>query len=394
MTYLVVQIVLSLLIASIIGFVLGWLTRNWSAGESAEVTQRLTDLQRLAEGRQNEIDRLKTSLASAETGWRTQLQSAEKASADAKADVARMQALINAGAAEWQAKVNAAERAGGLARDEVLRLQERLAAIEDDVANDLAAARDEAAGARGECTRLQGEMSELVSEAERLRQDLDAAQAANAEAKSALIQLENLARHREPDGQERLIEAEGIIAKKAVELAEAEGRIARKSEQLADAEDRLARMLDELTQKTQEIDRLRSQIAEQDGEVEQASQRALALEAETAEARARVAALEARVAAMEDDAANRPSLEAFAAATVAGPLPPDDLKDIIGIGPVIERELSAMGVRSFRDLARLSSARVEEISAAMGGLIGDRIAREKWVEQAAALHRRKYGSEP
>lgn len=71
----------------------------------------------------------------------------------------------------------------------------------------------------------------------------------------------------------------------------------------------------------------------------------------------------------------------------------DDLKEIVGIGPVLERALNELGYRTFRDVAlweKEDIARVKE----MIGIFSKRMDRDDWVGQARALHARKYGGEP
>jgi predicted flap endonuclease-1-like 5' DNA nuclease len=80
---------------------------------------------------------------------------------------------------------------------------------------------------------------------------------------------------------------------------------------------------------------------------------------------------------------------AAAAPPPAAPAPPrkDDLKLVKGIGPVLERRLHELGVRSFADLAALTPARVKEIDEAIE--FPGRIERERWIEQARELLARR-----
>ncbi len=68
----------------------------------------------------------------------------------------------------------------------------------------------------------------------------------------------------------------------------------------------------------------------------------------------------------------------------------DDLKQIKGIGPVLERKLHELGVHSFADLAALTPERIREIDAAIE--FPGRIERERWVEQAKELLARRGGA--
>ena len=82
------------------------------------------------------------------------------------------------------------------------------------------------------------------------------------------------------------------------------------------------------------------------------------------------------------------------AASTAGthPAPSDDLTVVRGIGPAIERTLKGMGITSLHQIASLTPADVATVTAALGAFPG-RIERDRWMESAAAEHRKKYGSE-
>ena len=67
---------------------------------------------------------------------------------------------------------------------------------------------------------------------------------------------------------------------------------------------------------------------------------------------------------------------------------PDDLKEVIGIGPVIEDLLHGLGITTFEELAALSEDEVDRIGDLLGAF-RERIRRDRWVEQAVELaHRR------
>lgn len=73
-----------------------------------------------------------------------------------------------------------------------------------------------------------------------------------------------------------------------------------------------------------------------------------------------------------------------------GPSAPDDLKLIVGIGPVLERMLQQMGITSYRQIARWTERDVVDFDARLSEFPG-RIRRDAWVTQARALHQSKYG---
>jgi predicted flap endonuclease-1-like 5' DNA nuclease len=75
---------------------------------------------------------------------------------------------------------------------------------------------------------------------------------------------------------------------------------------------------------------------------------------------------------------------------LSGPTEPDDLKLIVGVGPVLERMLHTLGVTTFRQIARWTEREVAEFDAKLPEFPG-RIVRDQWITQARALHRSKYG---
>ena len=73
-----------------------------------------------------------------------------------------------------------------------------------------------------------------------------------------------------------------------------------------------------------------------------------------------------------------------------GEAEPDDLKLIVGVGPVLERMLHSQGISSFRQIARWTDRDVADFDARFPEFPG-RIVRDQWVTQARALHQSKYG---
>lgn len=61
----------------------------------------------------------------------------------------------------------------------------------------------------------------------------------------------------------------------------------------------------------------------------------------------------------------------------------DDLKQIDGVGPTIEKKLHALGYTSFRQIANLTAAEIAEIDEKLN--FKGRIEREDWVGQARKL---------
>ena len=72
---------------------------------------------------------------------------------------------------------------------------------------------------------------------------------------------------------------------------------------------------------------------------------------------------------------------------------PDDLKLIVGVGPVLERMLQQLGITTYRQIARWTERDIDEFDAKLPEFPG-RIRRDGWVTQARALHASKFGAPP
>lgn len=149
-----------------------------------------------------------------------------------------------------------------------------------------------------------------------------------------------------------------------------------------------------------------------DGALEEQARLVRALEAETALLRASAAtaaAERAQLAEFADD--RRRLLHELAAARAEtaryrdivvdiennampplldGPNAPDDLKLIVGVGPVLERMLHQLGVTTYRQIARWSERDIDDFDAKLPEFPG-RIRRDAWVTQARELHLSKFG---
>ncbi len=64
---------------------------------------------------------------------------------------------------------------------------------------------------------------------------------------------------------------------------------------------------------------------------------------------------------------------------------PDDLKEIYGIGPVLEASLNTLGIYHFRQIAGWKPADVAWVARHIDSF-PKRIVRDRWVEQARKLH--------
>ena len=68
----------------------------------------------------------------------------------------------------------------------------------------------------------------------------------------------------------------------------------------------------------------------------------------------------------------------------------DDLKDIVGVGPFLERKLHSLGIYTFRQVANFTKEDIDKVNELIEFFPG-RIERDNWVDQANDFYDRKYG---
>ncbi len=68
----------------------------------------------------------------------------------------------------------------------------------------------------------------------------------------------------------------------------------------------------------------------------------------------------------------------------------DDLKDIVGVGPFLERKLHSLGIYTFRQLANFVKEDIDKVNEIIEFFPG-RIERDDWVGQSKLFYQRKYG---
>lgn len=78
-------------------------------------------------------------------------------------------------------------------------------------------------------------------------------------------------------------------------------------------------------------------------------------------------------------------------AGVAANTAPDDLEDIVGVGPKLNALLIERGITTFRQVAVMTDDEVDLLDDSLPDFNG-RVRRENWVRQAGELHLAKYGS--
>lgn len=69
----------------------------------------------------------------------------------------------------------------------------------------------------------------------------------------------------------------------------------------------------------------------------------------------------------------------------------DDLKDIVGVGPFLERKLHSLGIYTFRQIANFTKEDIDKVNELIEFFPG-RIERDNWVDQAKNFYDRKHGA--
>jgi predicted flap endonuclease-1-like 5' DNA nuclease len=151
-----------------------------------------------------------------------------------------------------------------------------------------------------------------------------------------------------------------------------------------------------ITAKDTEIAGLRDQLA---SAVKEANERIAEANRQIAEANARTAAAGvagAAAGAIVTHAVAAPAAPAVVpvAATPASTTvnTADDLLEIVGVGPVLNKQLLENGITTFKQVGEWSNADVDAFEAKMENFHG-RVEREDWITQARALYFKKYGQQ-
>jgi predicted flap endonuclease-1-like 5' DNA nuclease len=155
-------------------------------------------------------------------------------------------------------------------------------------------------------------------------------------------------------------------------------------------------------------------VESSDGAIVERARIIRSFEAETAMLRRALATREAAVAQLADFTADRSrlyrelaasrgdtaryrqlvvDLESDAPPPFFGAVAPDDLKLIVGVGPVLERMLQQLGITTYRQIALWTEHDIDEFDAKLPEFPG-RIRRDAWVTQARELHASKFGAPP
>ena len=402
MSWAFLEILVPLVIALLLGFLIGWLVFKWRrrvihASEwnqlASSSQQAKADLAAVRAAYEEANNEKKIAVAQAteltsdlETA---RLEVAEHASQneslnqelserrEALTDVEQRASALDA---ELQAERRRAEEleaeassVAGVA-NEVAVLEEKIAEQDRTIAQHILELKDRA--------RL---LDESSTEVERLAsaREADVARIEELESGSS---TEALVSDRVAEADARVAEMEAALAAARTELDVSQGRIADFDARLSTAR----ADLDAAHARVSELEaRAHGENIDDDGSIEQIGQLRVAL----AERDRRIAALEAAATEGATDSTEEPP--GLAAPTTppvtvigtAGADHVDDLKVINGIGPRMEELLNTLGITSWEQLAGLDADEVAVVDDALEEFPG-RIARDQWVDQARELVQR------
>ncbi len=408
MSYLIGQIIACLVIAALLGVIIGWwLKRIGCKRETAKLEQERKTAW-------TERDRFKSDL----TSLRTEYDSFAPKLKTSEDNYARLTAEFD----DERSRFAAERERFSTSNAELSTLSAKLdssQALVTKLRGELTAARDEAkktvvstpvpavqaavasppTGKQAvDLLKAKAEIRKLNTEIDTLRKAEREGTAVNAELNRAKTEIAALK-------QKAAASAEGSaeLSKARAEIAELQAKLTASSESAADlskAQAEISELRTKLTanagssadlDKAQaEINSLKSQLSASASSDNEALAKARAqvteLQALLDGCKKRRGELESRVAELEAKLAAAPKVEAkpswlMTAAPAAGA---DDLKIISGVGPKLEKMLNDLGIYTFSQVAGLDADGIAWVDENLEGFNG-RVERDDWVGQAKKL---------
>jgi len=412
---MILQMVGCLLAAAAIGLVMGWLLRSFATSEKR---QQLSEIATRLRGREHELDTLNHELkvrTSAVQMLEGKMITSEAALKDLTADLAvKVEQLtaLQTEVAEQGVRLHAVERERDTLRGEIEEAEallqtkargfaEMQAQMEN--AEDVLISRDQEiatlktwveqlAPKDAEIARLRARVEELEPFLERSRR-LEREQEQDRTRASATLQGKDqeLAHH-----QARLREIETDLARLRAQSRE---DLTRFEETLQERDGDIRR----LHATVEELDRFRGEVEKKDLALREAEERRVMDVSEREEeiAALRKRLVEYRVAQrfgaqgkQSGPADSLPHGKSGAARSghASHSHEQDDLKQIYGIGPAMEKGLNRMGLFTFRQIAQWNEQDVEKMASELN-TFPDRIRHDDWIAGAKEQHFLKYGEE-
>lgn len=252
---------------------------------------------------------------------------------------------------------------------------------ETEMARDTA--RHDTTGTRDHLSKLAVQLQEVTTNRDSARAELEASRASLASARTRIAELEG-----QRDAFRR--ENEGLQAMRASASSGDEARTQkletlRATLQAAEAGWDTARAQAEAG--LAQLAATRRQLAQ--SEVDRN-----ALAAQLVETEAKLEALRTQLTpTLLPDDLSTPAAQAPGTKPARSKAARDDLQQIRGIGPVLERTLHRAGIYRYAQIAQWTRADILSFSKRLPG-IPDRIVRDRWPTAARRLHIAKYGSSP
>ncbi|MGC3976146.1 MAG: hypothetical protein QM771_17425 [Nitrospira sp.] len=411
---LVLQMIGCLLVAATIGLMMGWLLRSFATSEKR---QQLSEIATRLRGREHELDTLNHELkvrTSAVQMLEGKMITSEAALKDLTADLATKVEQLSTLQTELREKgvhLHAAERERDTLRREVEAAENKFKAQQAGFAemqSQMENAEDVLVSRDQEIATLKTWVEQLApkdAEIARLRARTE-----------ELEPFQERTRRLERELEQDRARASAAIQAKEQELARHQTHIGEMESELArlraQNQEDLTRFTETLQQRDQDIQRLRTTIEELEvfrGEVEkkeiqlrEAEERRVM---EVSEREEEIGALrkrlvEYRVAQRHQAQAKTTNQAEPVAHNSSGSrsggksraAQKDDLKQIHGIGPVMERVLNRMGMFTFRQIAEWKDQDVEHMALELN-TFPDRIRHDNWIAGAKEQHFLKYGEE-
>lgn len=161
-------------------------------------------------------------------------------------------------------------------------------------------------------------------------------------------------------------------------LKEKDDKIFQLSRELENWQDRLPPLIERYRERNEEASRLETQLAE-------AETRVRDLEQDESQSETRIEPVSHPDTLTDGrDASNDPIDEAEQAPDEVDDTPRDDLKQIKGVGPAIEKTLNELGIFCFEQIADMSEHEIDRVAQRLKGF-HSRIYREDWMGQAREL---------
>ncbi len=441
MTYLITQLWLYLLCAGLLGLLLGWVIWGWWSNRRFQEAMANSERERMALEQAHETERrgFQDSIDAAsferDEALRTnvslqgELEGERRSASQAKAEAGRLKQGEVALRGEFERSLASVQEELELergrtdeAKAEAGRLQKGEIALRGEFERSLASVQEELDLERGRTneakTTLDTVRADMNHALQSRENELAHAENANGSLRAKLERVEGEVREQQTSLRRALDEerqaksaleaelrqerAELSVTKDAVDELRAE--MSKEVQAKATLETERTGLVSRETEAKAEIERLRADLAAMSASGQGDSEEADRLRRQLLEAGRRQEHLEDEIERLRGLLRQKETIsvksEEKKTFTTDAPRPAtlydrrpdvvDDLKEVKGIGPVMERILNENGCYHFKQLANFSPRDIEWISQALGSF-PDRIERDQWVRQAQALHLEKHG---